>query len=166
LVRTVLSPARIRSSSSTTSTRICSSGMDVGKVYMDVESSLDDRCFETAGEEGGAFPHAEDAVAGLAVLVRVAGGEGGGDGELELVLGVPDLDVGGAVAVAGGVGERLLQNAVCGLVDARGQRLSRAFDCEVDGEAGGAAAFEQRVEGGEAGWRLRLAVDVFAEGSH
>jgi hypothetical protein len=79
---------------------------------------------EVAAEQGRALPHADQPVTPTGPR-RAVGGHGVGDAELDGRVAEPKLDPGAARAVAGRVGERLLQDAVGGLIGGGAKRSRR-----------------------------------------
>jgi hypothetical protein len=65
--------------------------------------------------------------------------------------------------VLGGVGERLLEDAVRRLVETGRKRPPRPARADADGEAGGAVSLDERLEGGEPERRLHCSACVFSE---
>src|SRR5262245_7389973 len=115
-VRSSTRPARMRLSSSATSTVVTStaSRRKFGAKTEGPSATCD---LDDTAEQLGALTHARESVASLPGGRAVATPDRVLDDELDRVRSVGDGDVGATVAVASGVGERLLEYPVGGDVD-------------------------------------------------
>src|SRR5262249_12491401 len=119
---------------------------------------------------GGALAHAEDAVPIAVAGVRLRPGRVA-DGDLDGPLVEDHVDVRLSESMTGCVGERLLEDAVGGLVDGRGEWVGWTVDVDGDRQTGGSVAGGDRLERGEAGgWIDRLRDSgrrlLLAQGAH
>jgi len=110
---------------------------------------------ERAAKQLGAFAHAEDAVAADSVCRRAR--DPVRDRQLELLVAVIDPYLGSAVPVAGGVGQRLLEDSVGGLVKPRSEWSLLALDPDLGLEAVGSVTVGQRVRGRQPDRRFDVA---------
>ncbi len=108
--------------------------------------------------DGRTFAHADQAAA-VSGAPPSGGGCAEGTGVLDVDVdravpdGHPDAAGGVGGGVLEGVGEGFLDDAVDGELEAGGQRGQVSVGAEGDTRAGGADAFDQRVEVGQAGLR-------------
>ena len=114
---TAFRPARMRSSSSTRSTRPAarSCSVAVGQVSTNPEGAVARSRLQAPSEQSRPLAHPDEAVAGSAGSQRRPGRVAHAD--LERARPEADLDVGASLAVPGGVGERLLEDPVRRLVE-------------------------------------------------
>src|SRR5690242_20162212 len=129
----------------------------------DTELRAEPICDQRPAEKLGALAHAEDAVAARRLAIS-PGGERIADRELQVRLAVADAHVSGAVAVPGGIRERLLHDSVGGLVEPTCERPRRPFDRRLDLETAEAIALDERPQRGEADWWFdRLSAPVLSK---
>src|SRR5262249_2925748 len=81
---------------------------------------------ESSAEQDRPFAHADQPVLSPAGPRLVIGKHGVGDGELNPRVAERKLDSGTARSVSGGVGERLLEDSIGGLIGGTAKRSPRA----------------------------------------